>query len=174
MNMNLVKTMAAGVVVTAALVGSGCSTLNTASNSRFSCEENGDCPTPIEVYSDTHNSPRAVEFGRTPEAWKSGERDAKEREEEKERQAYLRQSLNLAQFDPSSRLETDTGTMAKPIREPSQVMRVWIAPWIDQYDNLNWSGYVYTEVSPRRWGFGEQEVRHFGMPAQVSPQWGTR
>lgn len=46
----------------------------------------------------------------------------------------------------------------RPVLEPAQVMRVWISPWTDQSGNLNWPGYVYTEVTPRRWSFGEDSV----------------
>jgi conjugal transfer pilus assembly protein TraV len=34
-------------------------------------------------------------------------------------------------------------------------MRVWIAPWIDAKQDLHMPGYVFTEVTPRRWSFGE-------------------
>ncbi len=42
-------------------------------------------------------------------------------------------------------------THSVPIRTPAVVMRIWIAPWVDQQDNLNSPGYVYTEIEPRRW-----------------------
>ena len=42
-----------------------------------------------------------------------------------------------------------------PIRVPAQVLRVWIAPWEDAHGDLHAPGYVYTEVVPRRWSFGE-------------------
>jgi conjugal transfer pilus assembly protein TraV len=57
-----------------------------------------------------------------------------------------------------------------PLRQASQVMRIWVAPWVDSNDNLNWATYVYTEVTPKRWSFGEQEVRHQGMPAAFIPR----
>lgn len=38
-----------------------------------------------------------------------------------------------------------------PIRTPSQVMRIWIAPFIDSNGDYNAPGYVYTEIEPRRW-----------------------
>jgi len=165
--MNLMRAMP---MMAVAAVLSGCSVLNTG-ESQFACEEHGDCPTPIEVYSDTHTSPREVEMGRTPDEWKSGGRSSDGEKKTSEKQLLLARSLELTRLTPSSLARSDTGEMVKPIREPSQVMRVWIAPWIDQGDNLNWSGYVFTEISPRRWNFGEQEVRHFGLPVQVAPDW---
>ena len=38
-----------------------------------------------------------------------------------------------------------------PIRTPSQVMRIWVAPYIDTHGDYNAPGYVYTEIEPRRW-----------------------
>lgn len=44
--------------------------------------------------------------------------------------------------------------MTKPILEPAQVLRIWIAPWIDEAQDLHGASYVFTEVTPRRWSFG--------------------
>ena len=38
-----------------------------------------------------------------------------------------------------------------PIRTPATVMRIWVAPWEDTDGDLNASGYIYTEIMPRRW-----------------------
>ena len=38
-----------------------------------------------------------------------------------------------------------------PIRTPSQVMRIWVAPYVDVNGDLQAPGYVYTEIEPRRW-----------------------
>ncbi len=42
-----------------------------------------------------------------------------------------------------------------PIRTPSQVMRIWIAPWEDADGDLMVSNYIYTELEPRRWMIGK-------------------
>lgn len=42
-----------------------------------------------------------------------------------------------------------------PVLEQAQVMRVWIAPWIDANKDLHWPGLMFTEVHPREWHFGE-------------------
>jgi conjugal transfer pilus assembly protein TraV len=42
-----------------------------------------------------------------------------------------------------------------PIRTPSQVMRIWIAPWEDAEGDLMVSNYVYTELEPLRWMVGK-------------------
>lgn len=41
-----------------------------------------------------------------------------------------------------------------PIRTPAKVMRVWVAPWEDADGDLNVSGYLFTELEPRRWMIG--------------------
>ena len=41
-----------------------------------------------------------------------------------------------------------------PVRTPPQVMRIWVAPYEDKEGDFIMSGYVYTEVSPRRWTLG--------------------
>lgn len=43
-----------------------------------------------------------------------------------------------------------------PIRTPAQVMRIWVAPWEDANGDLNATGYLYTEIEPRRWVIGDQ------------------
>jgi conjugal transfer pilus assembly protein TraV len=41
-----------------------------------------------------------------------------------------------------------------PIRTPAQVMRIWFGPWEDAAGNLHLTGFVYTEIEPRRWQVG--------------------
>lgn len=38
-----------------------------------------------------------------------------------------------------------------PVRTPSQVMRIWVAPYVDTNGDLVAPGFVYTEIEPRRW-----------------------
>lgn len=45
-----------------------------------------------------------------------------------------------------------------PVLEPARVVRIWIAPWIDQKGDLHMPGYLFSEITPRRWSFGEAEV----------------
>ena len=34
-------------------------------------------------------------------------------------------------------------------------MRIWVAPWEDADGDLNVSGYLFTELEPRRWMVGK-------------------
>ncbi|NVZ11513.1 type IV conjugative transfer system lipoprotein TraV [Allochromatium humboldtianum] len=136
----------------------GCAALNPAGESQFACK--GDqCPTPIEVYSETHNAPPSVEMGRTPKQWRGGGQWKAGKEGEGESDIYLKRALDLAPQAQSASGNADDPPF-KPIREPAQVARIWIAPWIDQNDNLHANGYVFTEVQSQSWSFGEPEIRH--------------
>lgn len=43
----------------------------------------------------------------------------------------------------------------RPIRTPAQVMRIYVAPWVDESGDLTMPTYVFTEIEPRRWTIGE-------------------
>lgn len=166
---SILRTALMIAVGTASIALVGCSSLNTAKNSDFACD-NSDCPTPLEVYSQTNHAPASVKNGRTPESWK--QTGAKNAESKRDKKADAREELrmDLAVAEPSAQMLMGGAPAPQPLREASQVMRIWIAPYIDQQDNLNWSGYVYSEVTPRRWAVGEQEVRHQGLPPQFLPR----
>lgn len=53
-----------------------------------------------------------------------------------------------------------------PIRTPAQIMRIWIAPYVDTMGDLIAPGFVYTEVEPRRWIYPEDEDRSYGKNFQ--------
>jgi conjugal transfer pilus assembly protein TraV len=44
-----------------------------------------------------------------------------------------------------------------PVLEPARVMRIWIAPWEDGKKDLHWPSYLFTEIQPRKWSFGQSE-----------------
>jgi len=148
------------MLLLAPLISAGCSTLNTADHNDFSCDD-GDCPTPLEVYLNTNSAPPSVSVGRTPDTWGVGN-DGWQRKTEGKREGsqYLQSSLDLISAVPESSVSDGKGALVTPLRQNSQTMRVWIAPWVDMNDNLHWNGFVFTEVSPRQWAVGEQEVRH--------------
>lgn len=51
--------------------------------------------------------------------------------------------------------KSESGPM--PVLEHAQVLRIWIAPWVDSRQTLNWPSYVFTEITPRKWSFGGVE-----------------
>lgn len=49
----------------------------------------------------------------------------------------------------------DPVTQPLPVLQPAHAIRIWIAPWVDQKGDLHMPGLVFTEITPRRWSFGE-------------------
>ena len=61
-------------------------------------------------------------------------------------------------------------TQPKPILKPAQVVRIWIAPWVDRKGDLHMPGYVFSEITPRRWELGEPETGTATILAPVQLQ----
>lgn len=59
-----------------------------------------------------------------------------------------------------------------PIRTPSQVMRIWVAPYVDTNGDLVAPGFVYTEIEPRRWIYPGDE--YGGNAKMLSPLQATK
>ena len=59
-----------------------------------------------------------------------------------------------------------------PIRTPSQVMRIWVAPYVDTNGDLVAPGFVSTEIEPRRWIYPGDE--HGGNAKMLSPLQATK
>lgn len=59
-----------------------------------------------------------------------------------------------------------------PVIEPPSVLRIWIAPWVDDKKALHWPSYVFAEVTPRKWSYGNIDFRasHQLVPLQVDPR----
>ena len=69
----------------------------------------------------------------------------------------------------------DAGAMAVvPLRTPSRVVRIWIAPWEDDAGRLHVPGFTYAEIEPRRWSIGENQpgrgLRLEPLPAPPAAQ----
>ena len=98
------------------------------------------CKSPIEVYKMTENADSVVQETEPGGASKESVQAANS--------AFARLP---GQVTAGRSMTKD----AQPVLEPARVMRVWIAPWIDSKQDLHMPGYVFTEVTPRRWSFGE-------------------
>ncbi|MGB9500144.1 MAG: type IV conjugative transfer system lipoprotein TraV [Dissulfuribacterales bacterium] len=142
------------------LIGtSGCATMQ----SEYSCPGVPDgvvCKDPVEVYKLTDNADSV-----------KGCKDCKHKNKEiknetpqpNKKQEYM---PVITKLDPTKPLH---GPM--PIMEAAKVLRVWIAPWIDEKEDLRWPGYVFTEVTPRRWTIGKYG---FTSPTSLVPAAHTR
>lgn len=58
-------------------------------------------------------------------------------------------------------------TQPMPVLEPARVVRIWIAPWVDRKGDLHMPGYLFSEITPRRWSLGEAEVSNTQVLAPV-------
>ncbi|MEC4718202.1 type IV conjugative transfer system lipoprotein TraV [Noviherbaspirillum sp. CPCC 100848] len=140
--------MKAKVLVAAAVVLSATGCGSTGWKSEYACPgmPNGViCKSPTEVYKMTENTDRI-----------SGEPSGSAGAQASSKEAAGQRSERGNRLIPG---QISTGRNAPrealPILEPAKVMRVWIAPWIDAKQDLHMPGYVFTEVTPRRWSFGE-------------------
>ncbi len=141
------------LIASAALLHGCASTMNVG-ESTFACKEEGGCPTPIEVYKKTHAAPAEILDGKTPKAWKPQGSDVVKLDH-----AASASERRVQELVAPPRLSVPGERVTVPLRRGSQVARIWIAPWVDGSDRLHWARYVFVEVSPRRWQFGERDVR---------------
>lgn len=145
---------------------SGCSALNIG-NSDYACTGLPDgvqCMSARDVYAATNDGqvPRPV----SPEEIK----------EQKKGRAAARESEAVPSTSSGGVGDTVINTYVAPqlpnkpvpIRTPAQVMRIWVAPWEDTNGDLIVTGYVYTEIEPRRWVIGDStpEVEPVIRPLQ--------
>lgn len=133
---------------------SGCSL----SGNRYSCplEKGVRCLSTSEAYSQSHNGqvPKAVDGKQAANTVKTNHDTAKRNSSENEPYHVVK-----------------VRDFAKPLRTPSQVMRIWIAPWQDKQDDLSISGYLYTEIESRKWIYGlpNEGKEAFFTPLKKSP-----
>ena len=122
----------------------GCSSL-ALGDDEFSCKmENGGvpCASTSQMYEMTNN-------GQTPATL------AREQQLEKEGNTVDDGTKNgQSDFVLDNYVTNRLPDEPIPVRTPPQVMRIWVAPYEDKEGDFVMSGYVYTEVSPRRWTLG--------------------
>ncbi|QRD62630.1 TraV family lipoprotein (plasmid) [Xanthomonas citri pv. citri] len=53
---------------------------------------------------------------------------------------------------PAQRAEVPLGDA---YREAAKIMRIYVAPWLDEEGDLHMGGHIYTEVEPRKWRVGQ-------------------
>jgi conjugal transfer pilus assembly protein TraV len=156
------------VLICAGLIAtlvSGCASFSSGKkkSSDFSCKgmpEGSVCMDPIEVYESTNgdvsdvNADSMLSTQPASESTKGG----KKKTNGTVVPVVVQRNLVVAPTSP------------KPILEEAQVMRVWVAPFIDANQDLQWPGHIFTEVTPRRWSFGERDVENIRsvVPLQLA------
>lgn len=139
-----------------ALLGtSGCASMQ----SEYSCPGVPDgviCKNPVEVYNLTENTDSVT-------------RHKKETEDEKAGAENGQQSQHMPAITKLNPTKPLHGPM--PVMAAAEVLRIWVAPWIDEKEDLRWPGYVFTEITPRRWTIGKYG---FNSPTSLVPATNTR
>lgn len=143
-------------IVVAAM--SGCATVG---KKDFSCPapDGFVCKSPSEIYQMTHGDTDAVYQnkkggGADDGMFKSSKGDAKG-------------DANLAAIQAGSQFSKPAYTPNSnpmPILEQPKVMRVWVAPWVDENQTLNYPSYKFKEITPRKWNFGGAQVFRNVLP----------
>lgn len=121
---------------------SGCSL--TGNKERFTCPENKDgvCASARDVYRAT-DAPRVV-----------GLRADGERIAGRIDSAATRPVTGSARGGTTIPAQTGTILAISPVVIPARAMRIWFAPFEDASGNLHAGGFVWTEMSGRRWAYG--------------------
>lgn len=157
----------------------GCSLLNLGEED-YACpgkSKGVSCASTREMYQATNNGsvPKPVSKQEVEEMAKKGEHVSTVKGVQDDK-VVLMQQANVAGENTSTTIQyDDSGASVEqqitdnyvapalpkkpiPIRTPSVVMRILVLPWQDSAGDLNVSGYIYTEIEPRRWVIGEEGV----------------
>ena len=157
----------------------GCSILNLGEED-YACpgkSKGVSCASTREMYQATNNGsvPKPVSKQEVEEMAKKGEHVSTVKGVQDDK-VVLMQQANVAGENTSTTIQyNDSGASVEqqitdnyvapalpkkpiPIRTPSVVMRILVLPWQDSAGDLNVSGYIYTEIEPRRWVIGDEGV----------------
>ena len=144
------KQGAAAAFAACTLLLQGCSSLGIGED-EFSCPDRpggAQCKSSWELYEMTNN-------GAVPApAAGSGNEEASGSEEGGSNAQAGYVNSNDADFIVDNYVAPRLPDRPVPVRTPSQVMRIWIAPYDDTDGDFIVSGYAYTEIEPRRWTLG--------------------
>lgn len=140
----------------------GCAAFGLGGTSEYSCPgmpSGAVCKSPSQVYQMTHKSmPEMDQIQQSaPDGAGTGS-------------SYDGLSLKLGKpAAAASGLFAGQPMPSMPILEPAKVMRIWIAPWQTKNEDLVWPSYVFVEVTPKKWAFGEMSVTNVKplVPLQV-------
>lgn len=176
-NASFQKGAISGRFVTLAAVGclslvTGCSSLVNIGASEFNCASSDgvQCKSTREIYEMTHNG--TVPEPEVASKKKGSKRFAGSAQTETPDTSTVTAGTHNSE---KGRMQSSTQPMRDPvvdtyvaprlpdrpvpIRTPAQVMRIWVAPWEDTNGDLITTGYVYTEIEPRRWVIANTEAK---------------
>ncbi len=168
--------MKATLAALALLSLAGCASVfdPNGATSSYTCESPNDpdaatdgvtCKTPFAIYKSTHGAPAVrqsdLPIGVSMKDYESGQYQAPGTKDPNEGMPHP--ATGMTYRVPGGMGADNQPEFARPVRAPAQIMRIWIAPWIDKSDDLHFPSYVYTEIQPRRWTFGAEAFNGRGM-----------
>lgn len=133
------------------------------------------CKTPSQIYDLTTGDQNAAVYQNTLEQQQdvAGRVNTRADDEEAKGMFKRKQASNNAAIGSQeqnmvnlfSKPQFANSTSPMPILEQPRVLRIWVAPWRDQNDTLNWGSFMFTEITPRRWNFGDVVMRNTPITA---------
>lgn len=142
------KLMIGLALAVSALVLSGC-----ASGPKYQCPYTGGvkCMSALDVY-------RASENGTLHETIEADAGNASARpvatSDEWAGETVVGDDGSLVIADSLSVAAEPVASSEDPLLSPARVLRAWVAPWEDASGALHLAGYVYSEISKRKWRVG--------------------
>lgn len=133
----------------------GCQTIGT---NKYGCSGLPDgvvCKSPAQIYDQTNGDIEGI-YQSNDTAQMQGEDDGmfKSSRSEKQRKAQATAQAVATEASPFAKPAYKAHSNPIPLLEQPKVLRIWIAPWVDQNETLNYPSYKFTEITPRKWNFG--------------------
>lgn len=139
-----------------ALVGLGAVGCQTIGTNKYGCSGLPDgvvCKSPSQIYDLTNGDVEGVY--QTPTA--TTEKDEgmfKSSKQAEKQQVDSHDHQHHVEASPFSKPAYKAHSNPIPVLEQPTVLRIWIAPWVDDNETLNYPSYKFTEITPRKWNFG--------------------
>lgn len=133
----------------------GCQTIGT---NKYGCSGLPDgivCKSPAQIYDQTNGDVEGVYQYQDGQTKVEDDGMFKSSKSEKQRK-NTNQNVQVlsAEVSPFAKPAYKAHSNPIPVLEQPKVLRIWIAPWVDQNETLNYPSYKFTEITPRKWNFG--------------------
>lgn len=140
----------------------GCSTMGSKD---FGCPapQGIVCKSPTEIYEMTHGDTTSV-YQNGAQNKQGGDDMFKSSTPTSSNGGFDGNLNKVASANPFSKPAYLPNSNPVPVLEQPKVVRVWVAPWVDENQTLNYPSYKFKEVTPRKWNFGGATVFRNALP----------
>lgn len=146
-------------IIRLCLAGTALALAGCATSGKFACPapEGVTCLSPQEIYEATNHQDNLEEgvqgkAAALPAGTAGSARSGALIPAMAARPSVMRDGGALALVAPGGGAIAEPGV---PVRQPAQIMRIWVAPWADEAGDLHMPGYIYTEIRGRTWSVGQ-------------------